>query len=118
MLRSQRRIVLPLVFITIVTTQVFARPHNLPSPYAHPAVLANDAAEEVYPSHLRNPYYKTPRVREALARFSWFSYGEQPVENRIADAIPRKEIYKLLTHAGLVHRAAAPQRTYEEYPYA
>jgi hypothetical protein len=113
MLRSQRIVLLPLVFITIVTTQVFARPHNLP--YAHPAVLANDAAEEVYPSHLRNPFYKTPRVREALSRFSWFSYGEQPVENRIADAIPRKEIYKLLTHAGLVQRA---QRTYEEYPYA
>lgn len=50
------------------------------------------------------------RVREALARFSWLTYGEQPVENRIADAVPRKEIYKLLTHAGLVAR--------HEYPYA
>lgn len=102
--------VLPLVFITIVTTQVIARPHNLPSLYAHPAVLANDAAEELYPSYLRNPYYKTPRVREALSRFSWFFHGEQPVENRIADAVPRKEIYRLLTHAGLVSRS--------EFPYA
>lgn len=73
-------------------------------------MLENDAAEELYPSHLRNPFYKTPRVRTALSRFSWFSYGEQPVLNRIAEAIPRKEIYKLLTHAGLVAR--------EEFPYA
>lgn len=109
-LRSTRRIVLPLVFITIVTTQVIARPHHLPSPYAHPAVLENDAVEELYPSHLRNPFYKTPRVRAALSRFSWFGYGEQPVENRIADAIPKREIYKLLTHAGLVQRS--------EFPYA
>lgn len=50
------------------------------------------------------------RVRAVLARHSWLAYGEQPVENRIADAVPRKEIYKLLTHAGLVSR--------NEYPYA
>lgn len=50
------------------------------------------------------------RVRQYLARNSWLAYGEQPVENRIADAVPRKEIYKLLTHAGLVSR--------DEYPYA
>jgi hypothetical protein len=73
-------------------------------------VLENDAAEDLYPSYLRNPYYKTPRVRAALSRFSWFSHGEQPVINRIADNVPRKEIFKLLTHAGLVKR--------EEFPYA
>lgn len=82
----------------------------MPSPYAHPAVLENAAAEDLYPSHLRNPFYKTPRVRNMLARFSWFSQGEQPVQNRIADEVPRKEIFKLLAHAGLVAR--------EEYPYA
>ena len=104
-----RRIALPLLFIIFITVQIFARPHNFPSPYAHPAVLENAAAEELYPSHLRNPFYKTPRVREALSRSSWFGYGEQPVLNRIADSIPRKEVYKLLTHAGFVPR--------RDYPY-
>lgn len=50
------------------------------------------------------------RVRNVLARFSWLQHGETPVENRIADAVPRKEIFKLLTHAGLVNR--------EDFPYA
>ena len=48
-------------------------------------------------------------MRNVLARFSSLSHGETPVENRIADAVPRKEIYKLLTHAGLYAR--------EDYPY-
>lgn len=105
-----RRIVLPLLFITFISTQICARPHYMPSLYAHPAVLENDAAEDLYPSHLRNPFYKTPRVRQVLSKFSWFGYGEQPVFNRIADAIPRREIYKLMTHSGLAAR--------EHYPYA
>lgn len=50
------------------------------------------------------------RVRNVLARFSWLQHGETPVQNRIADSVPRKEIYKLLTHAGLVAR--------EDFPYA
>ncbi|XP_070495101.1 uncharacterized protein [Chironomus tepperi] len=105
------RIALPLVIVLLATvTNIFARPHHTPQPYAHPAVLENEAIESQYPSYLKNPFYKTPRVRAYLARHSWLAYGEQPVENRIADAVPRKEIYKLLTHAGFVSR--------DEYPYA
>ncbi|KAG5675286.1 hypothetical protein PVAND_005198 [Polypedilum vanderplanki] len=113
--RSSSRIALPLLFMAIITN-IFARPYTYQSssssfqPYAHPAVLENDAAESLYPNYWKNPFYKTPRVRAALAHFSRLSYGEQPVENRIADAVPRREIYKLLTHAGFVQRS--------EFPYA
>lgn len=116
------------VILTLLTvvSQIFALPHHLPSPYAHHAVLENDAQEAYIPEHLKNPFYKTPRwrvkyclikvvsinvccrVRNVLAWFSSLHYGETPVKNRIADAVPRKEIYKLLTHAGLVPRSNFP----------
>lgn len=99
------------------------------SPYAHRAVLENDAQEAFFPEHFKNPYLKTPRWDETfavtdrliefysvyrvwnlIARQTWLQHGETPVKNRIADNIPRKEIFKLLTHAGLVRR--------EDFPYA
>lgn len=54
---------MPLLFLfTVIVASTFARPHNYSSlPYAHPAVLEIDAQEALYPSHFRNPYYKTPR---------------------------------------------------------
>jgi hypothetical protein len=51
-----------------------------------------------------------PRVRYLLQRTGALHYGETPVQNRIADAVPRKEIFKLLSHAGLIRR--------EDFPYA
>jgi hypothetical protein len=50
------------------------------------------------------------RVRYALSHYSGLHHGESIVQNRIADAVPRKEIFKLLAHAGLVRR--------EDFPYA
>lgn len=49
------------------------------------------------------------RVRNALEHFSRLQYGETAVENRIADAVPRKAIFKLLAHAGFIRR--------EDFPY-
>lgn len=45
----------------------------------HPAVIENAAKEELLPSYLKNPFYRTPRVREALAHHSWFGPGEKSV---------------------------------------
>ncbi|XP_055551100.1 uncharacterized protein LOC129733328 isoform X2 [Wyeomyia smithii] len=74
------------------------------SRYAHPAVLENDANEALLPDYLRNPYYRTPRVANALARFSWFGPGEELVRERHAEKISRADIYTVLTHAGFVPR--------------
>ncbi|XP_052562842.1 uncharacterized protein LOC128092633 [Culex pipiens pallens] len=74
------------------------------SRYAHPAVLENDAQEALLPDYLRNPFYRTPRVANALARFSWFGPGEEPVRERHAEKISRADIYSVLTHAGFVPR--------------
>ncbi|GLV34721.1 uncharacterized protein CBL_09202 [Carabus blaptoides fortunei] len=69
---------------------------------AHRAVLANAAQEAQLPPHLLNPFYKDPRIREALARESWFGPGERPVWERQAEKISRREIYTVLNHAGLI----------------
>ncbi|XP_055595942.1 uncharacterized protein LOC129746349 [Uranotaenia lowii] len=72
--------------------------------YAHPAVLENEAQEALLPDHLRNHHYRTPRVANALARFSWFGPGEEVVWDRHASKISRADIYNVLTHAGFVPR--------------
>lgn len=66
-----------LICLTILLIALAAaRPqHNL----QHIAVLENAAWEQTLPQQLQNPFYKTPRVREALARSSWFGPGEQVV---------------------------------------
>lgn len=74
------------------------------SQYAHRAVLDNAANEARLPAHLKNPFYRTPRVREALAHHSWFGPGEKVVHQRKADSIPRSEIYTVLAHAGFIPR--------------
>lgn len=45
----------------------------------HRAVLENDALEDRLPPSLKNPFYRTPRVRDLLERSSWFGPGESPV---------------------------------------
>ncbi|XP_059221435.1 uncharacterized protein LOC106081215 [Stomoxys calcitrans] len=72
--------------------------------YQHIAVIENDAWEQSLPGELRNPFYKTPRVRSALAKSSWFGPGETPVLDRQAEKISRREIYNVLSHAGLIER--------------
>ncbi|XP_064551388.1 uncharacterized protein LOC135437400 [Drosophila montana] len=92
-----RLICLAIVLIALAE----ARPqHNL----QHIAVLENAAWEQTLPQQLQNPFYRTPRVREALARSSWFGPGEEVVLERQAEKIPRMEIYNVLSHAGLIPR--------------
>ncbi|XP_062548890.1 uncharacterized protein LOC134213655 [Armigeres subalbatus] len=74
------------------------------SHYAHPAVLENEAQEALLPDYLRHPFYRTPRVANALARFSWIGPGEELVRERHAEKISRLEIYNVLTHAGFIPR--------------
>lgn len=99
--------------------------------YQHVAVLENEAWEQSLPNELKNPFYRTPRVREALAHSSWFGPGETvvcppplhqlesfpcflttfvllKVFNRQAEKISRREIYNVLNHAGLL-----PKRFYK-----
>ncbi|XP_023175059.1 uncharacterized protein LOC111602287 [Drosophila hydei] len=89
-----------LIYLTILLIALAdARPQrNL----QHIAVVENAAWEQTLPQQLQNPFYKTPRVRDALARSSWFGPGEQVVFERQAEKIPRMEIYNVLSHAGLI----------------
>lgn len=47
----------------------------------HVAVVENAAWEQTLPQQFQNPFYKTPRVRDALARSSWFGPGEEVVSS-------------------------------------
>lgn len=78
--------------------------------------------ERNLPPNFVNPFYRTPRVREVLARSSWFGPGEKlvkfsnffkyklinflllKVRQRKAETIPRSQIYSVLTHAGFIPR--------------
>ncbi|XP_030382971.1 uncharacterized protein LOC115630511 [Scaptodrosophila lebanonensis] len=94
---------LALLLLFMAGTLVSARPQpqrNL----QHIAVIENDAWEQSLPQHFQNPFYKTPRVRELLAKSSWFGPGEEVVYDRQAEKIPRMEIYNVLSHAGLIPR--------------
>lgn len=64
-------IVFLLVAITMAALALAQMPHR--------AVLENDAFENQLPPHLRNHFYRTPRVREALARSSLLGPGESAV---------------------------------------
>ncbi|KAH8339449.1 hypothetical protein KR074_011089, partial [Drosophila pseudoananassae] len=89
------------VAVLAISTLIEARPQrNL----QHIAVVENAAWEQTLPQQFQNPFYKTPRVRDALARSSWFGPGEEVVYDRQAEKIPRMEIYNVLSHAGLIPR--------------
>ncbi|KAH8271884.1 hypothetical protein KR044_008721, partial [Drosophila immigrans] len=91
---------LALLLVTLILNAEARPQHNL----QHIAVLENAAWEQSLPPHFQNPFYKTPRVRQALAKSSWFGPGEQVVHERQAEKIPRMEIYNVLSHAGLLPR--------------
>lgn len=64
------------VAVMAIGTLIEARPQrNL----QHIAVVENAAWEQTLPQQFQNPFYKTPRVRDALARSSWFGPGEEVV---------------------------------------
>ncbi|BES92901.1 Hypothetical protein NTJ_05710 [Nesidiocoris tenuis] len=71
---------------------------------AHPAVVINAEQEAQLPAHLLNPFYKNPRVAEALAKESWFGPGEMLVNDRETQKIPRTRIFSVLKNAGLARR--------------
>ncbi|CAH2048608.1 unnamed protein product, partial [Iphiclides podalirius] len=73
-------------------------------PPPHPAVVAVRQEEELLPVHLRSPALHNPHLQELLQLTSVLHSGEKPVYQREADLVSRREIYNILTHAGLVHR--------------
>ncbi|SPP82136.1 Hypothetical predicted protein [Drosophila guanche] len=91
------------IFVVGLTMLTEARPQNQRD-LQHIAVVENAAWEQTLPQQFQNPFYKTPRVRDALARSSWFGPGEEVVYDRQAEKIPRMEIYNVLSHAGLIPR--------------
>ncbi|CAK1551058.1 unnamed protein product [Leptosia nina] len=88
----------------------------LPPP--HPAVVAVRQAEELLPSHLRSPALRNPHLQDILSLTSVLHPGENAVFEREAEKVPRREIYKILTHAGFIGRRnylnqhPAPYRTF------
>ncbi|XP_043644853.1 uncharacterized protein LOC122614349 [Drosophila teissieri] len=90
-----------IVTVVALSVTIEARPQrNL----QHIAVVENAAWEKSLPQQFQNPFFNTPRVRDALARSSWFGPGEDVVYDRQAEKIPRMEIYNVLSHAGLIPR--------------
>ncbi|XP_039289312.1 uncharacterized protein LOC111064436 [Nilaparvata lugens] len=72
--------------------------------YSHRAVVLNAEREAQLPANLLNPFYKNPRIAEALAKESWFTNEEMHVTDREAEKIPRQKIYSVLKNAGFVNR--------------
>ncbi|XP_028171309.1 uncharacterized protein LOC114360723 [Ostrinia furnacalis] len=70
----------------------------------HPAVVAVRHQEETLPPHLRSHALHNPHLQEILPLTSLLHKGEKLVFQREADNVPRLEIYKILTHAGLLSR--------------
>ncbi|CAK1580234.1 unnamed protein product [Parnassius mnemosyne] len=75
---------------------------SIPPP--HPAVVAVREEEEHLPTHLRSPALHNPHLQEILPLTSLLHSGEKPVYHREADSVSRREIYDILTHAGLFPR--------------
>lgn len=69
---------------------------------AHRTVLQNSAYESQLPPNLLNPFYQNPNLRPILAKSSWFGPGERQVKSRDTEKIPRKSIFNVLNHAGLL----------------
>ncbi|XP_024081958.1 uncharacterized protein LOC106672322 [Cimex lectularius] len=103
--------------LALANGQVFLPQYVLPPPLqqavtyqqprvdlAHPEVVLNSQAEAQLPPHLLNPFYKNPRIAQALAKESWFGPGEMHVAHREAEKIPRTRIFSVLKNAGLARR--------------
>lgn len=71
---------------------------------AHPAAIETAERESRYPADWTNDQYKNPRIAAALAKESWFTDKEMPVFNRVADTIPREQVFKLFKNAGFIRR--------------
>lgn len=96
---------LPYVRQTLEPAPIHEMPQeNNPSSLAHPALIANAALEATYPAEWTNDQYKNPKIAEALARESWFTDKEMPVFDRVAEKIPREQVFKLFKNAGFIER--------------
>ncbi|KAJ8731422.1 hypothetical protein PYW07_004586 [Mythimna separata] len=78
----------------------------LPPP--HPDVLAVRREEERLHPLLRSPALRNPHLLQILPLTSLLHKGENLVYARDAHDVSRKEIYKILTHAGLIPRKRFP----------
>ncbi|XP_073956890.1 uncharacterized protein [Choristoneura fumiferana] len=87
------------VYLLLTTTWLAS---CLPPP--HPKVVAVRQEEEYLPQHLRSRALHNPHLREILPLTSLLHSGEQIVYDRESDKVPRRQIYNLLTHSGLVPR--------------
>ncbi|CAH0585758.1 unnamed protein product [Chrysodeixis includens] len=83
----------------------------LPPP--HPDVLAVRREEELLPPILRSPALRNPHLLQVLPLASLLHKGEKLVYARDAHDVSRKEIYKILTHAGLIPRKTFPPTSEE-----
>lgn len=72
------------------------------SSLAHPAVVNNALREAQYPAEWTNDQYKNPKIAAALARESWLTDKEMPVFDRVADKIPREQVFKIFNNAGFI----------------
>ncbi|XP_053609514.1 uncharacterized protein LOC128674710 [Plodia interpunctella] len=84
-------------------------------PPPHPAVLQVRHEENQLPSHLRSPALHNPHLREVLPLASLLHQGEKLVHHREADDVGRRQIYNLLTHAGLIPRRLFHQPSLQHY---
>ncbi|KAG6443735.1 hypothetical protein O3G_MSEX003021 [Manduca sexta] len=80
----------------------------LPPP--HPDVEAVRREEELLPPSLRSPALHNPHLQEILPLSSLLHKGEKLVFEREAHDVSRKEIYNILTHAGLIPRKKVPAK--------
>ncbi|XP_059478850.1 uncharacterized protein LOC132198691 [Neocloeon triangulifer] len=69
---------------------------------AHRAVVENAEQESFLPEQFKNPFYKNPRIAQALAKESWKLNGEEQVFQREAEKIPRQKVYSILKQAGFI----------------
>ncbi|XP_031766229.1 uncharacterized protein LOC113520766 [Galleria mellonella] len=91
----------------------------LPPP--HPAVVAVLQQERQLPPHMRSPAFQNPHLLKLLSLTSLLHKGEKVVYDREADDVSRREIYNILTHAGLISRnqfhrpPALPQHRHQKH---
>jgi hypothetical protein len=69
---------------------------------AHRDVVATYEQDSYLPEHLKNPFYKNPRIAQALAKESWRLNGEEQVFQREAEKIPRQKVFSILKQAGFI----------------
>lgn len=89
---------------TLDATPIHEDQQEAYSPLAHPALIDNARLESTYPAEWTNDQYKNPKIAAALARESWLTDKEMPVFERVAEKIPREQVFKIFKNAGFISR--------------